>query len=124
MCRREIAHYRRLDRAGAVHWVDLRAAPEILARHGISPEAALRRIHGVTTAGEVVTGAEVFVMAWEHLPGWRMAAAASRRLHLVPLMERAYAPFSRWRWRRLADTGCADGQCASDAQPPGPNARA
>lgn len=109
LCRREIAHYRRLDRAGRVEWVDLRSAGRRLEGLGIDPGEAMRRIHAVDGAGRVVTGVDAFVVVWERLPGYRLLAALLCRL---PLLRRALAPlygrFARWRLRRR----CRSGDCA------------
>ena len=36
LCRREIAHYRRIDTAQRLCWVDAASEPEALQRHGVS----------------------------------------------------------------------------------------
>ena len=45
LCRREIAHYRRIDSAQRLCWVDAASEPEALSRHGLSLEAAMAELH-------------------------------------------------------------------------------
>jgi len=53
-------------------------------------------------------GAWAFAELWSHLPGYRWIAAALRRSRTLPLLDRCYALFARWRLRRL----CASGACS------------
>ena len=45
LCRREIAHYQRLDQQDKVRWVDIHAQPDSLHPYGVSWETAMQRIH-------------------------------------------------------------------------------
>ena len=45
LCRREIAHYRRLDRAGQIHWLDIDAQPERLQRQRVEQQNRQLRLH-------------------------------------------------------------------------------
>ena len=107
LCRREIQHYRRLDLGERVRWVDITAAGEVLARHGIDPAAAMQRLHALNERGEVVTGVAAFLVVWRQLPGYRHLARLLERLGLTPVLDRAYARFAVWRLRRR----CAGGVC-------------
>lgn len=107
VCRREIAHYRRLDRAGRVHWADIAADPAALDGTGIDPVNAMRRFHVIDPAGRVRSGAAAFTVVWDALPGWRHVARGVRALRLVAPLERVYARWAERRWRRLQRTHCA-----------------
>jgi predicted DCC family thiol-disulfide oxidoreductase YuxK len=108
VCRREIAHYRGLDRTGRVHWHDIDAHPEVLADHGIDRIAAMRRFHVIDAGGEVRSGAEAFTVVWAELPGWRLLARLVRGLRLLGPLESAYEVWAQRRWRRLQRGRCAD----------------
>jgi len=71
LCRREIVHYRRLDRAGRVDWVDLYAEPDLAERYGVSWGVAMQRIHLLQTNGRVVTGAHALAALWRRLARYR-----------------------------------------------------
>lgn len=107
LCRREVAHYRRLDRDGRVHWQDIAADPTPLKPHGVSAEQAMRRLHALDADGRLVSGAWAFAAIWRELPGYRWLARLVSTLHLLPLIDALYRRFARWRYTRR----CRDGIC-------------
>ena len=107
LCSREIAHYRGLDRACAMHWVDIATQAEEVEAHGLSVEQAMGKFHVLDAHGRWVTGAAGFAEIWSHLPGYRWLARGLRRAGMMPLLERVYAPFARWRLRRRCDADCS-----------------
>ena len=109
LCRREIAHYRRLRGAERVLWIDIARADAPLATYGLSRELAMARLHVRDTAGHWQTGAFGFAELWSHLPGYRWLARTLRLLRLLPLLDRVYASFARWRLRR----GCDERTCGN-----------
>jgi predicted DCC family thiol-disulfide oxidoreductase YuxK len=92
LCRREIAHYRKLDRAAALDFVDVSAegapTPADLTR-----QQAMARFHVRARDGSIVSGAAAFVEVWALLPGWRWAARLARLPGVVPLLELGYRLF-------------------------------
>lgn len=60
-CRREVAHYRSLDRENRVRWIDISREVDLLSRYGIDRDAAMRRLHALDERGHVVAGASAFV---------------------------------------------------------------
>ena len=77
LCRSEIAHYRKLDAAGRVDFVDL-SSPAADTGPDLSREAALGRFHVRGRDGELESGAAAFVRLWKELPGWRWLAVIAR----------------------------------------------
>lgn len=113
LCRREIAHYRRLRALRELHWVDI-ARPDFAARAwGVSHAAALAQFHVRDAHGEWHIGAHGFVELWSHLPVYRHLAGLLRLLRLTPLLDRAYRRFARWRLARRCDsTRCVPARVA------------
>jgi predicted DCC family thiol-disulfide oxidoreductase YuxK len=110
LCRREIAHYQRLDRAGAIDWVDLWSAPERLRRAGLDTAQAMARLHVIDSDGRLLTGVPGFVAIWRRLPWYRHLARFVTGLHLLRPLEWAYSGFADWRLRRRCQSGvCAGG---------------
>jgi predicted DCC family thiol-disulfide oxidoreductase YuxK len=66
-----------------------------LARWGLSPDAAVRRLHA-RAGGRVLAGLPAFRAVWAVLPGWRWLARATGLPGVRPLAdalyERAAAP--------------------------------
>ena len=110
LCRREIAHFRRLRGAQRLRWVDIARDPGTLAAYGLDPAAAMARFHVLDGRGHWQTGAWGFAELWSHLPAYRWLARAIRLLHLLPLLDLGYTKFARWRVRPR----CRAGTCKPD----------
>ncbi|WP_374428228.1 thiol-disulfide oxidoreductase DCC family protein [Ideonella dechloratans] len=127
LCRREIAHYRRLTPRQPIAWRDLSepATCAALDDPGVPNRAALlARFHVRDAAGHWHAGAAGFLRLWAALPRWWLLAAAVQALPGAPwLAERAYRRFLRWRpalqaraRRLLGERGEADCGAACDPQ--------
>lgn len=108
LCRREIHHYRQLDKNRAINWLDIANKPAELAEHNLSSSQAMRFIHGVDAEGTLVRGLEAFMMVWRELPYYRRLATVIEILRLQPLLNLAYERFANWRFKRR----CPDDQCS------------
>ena len=88
LCLREISLMRRLDRAGAVEFVDL--------GEGVCPldrSAMLARFHAQPPGGEIVSGAAAFAVMWRAIPLLRPFGLIARNRLALWLLERAYRLF-------------------------------
>ncbi len=106
LCSREIRHYRRLRGAGQIMWVDVSAADASLP-HGLNRESAMARFHVLDAGGEWQTGAYGFAELWSHLPAYRWLSILLQKLRLLPLLNRFYSRFARWRLNR----SCTEDSC-------------
>lgn len=97
LCSREIAHYRRLDQAGRIQWVDIVREDHLLEPHGLDYASTMAVFHVRDGAGRMHRGAWGFVEMWRHLPYYRALALVVRTLGLTGLLDRVYGPFARWR---------------------------
>jgi predicted DCC family thiol-disulfide oxidoreductase YuxK len=100
LCRREIAHYRRSRYADRLAWVDLSSDQARLEVHGLSRQQAMQRLHVLDASGNWQIGAWAFAEMWSHLPRYRVLASLFRHTGLLPLLDRLYNVFARWRSRR------------------------
>lgn len=107
LCRREVEHYRRIDRARRVDWVDITRQPDRLEAAGLGPDAAMSRLHAFDREGRLVVGVSAFVAVWHALPYYRHLARAVEALRLVGVLDWLYEPFAKWRLRRR----CREGVC-------------
>ncbi|MFP5357339.1 MAG: thiol-disulfide oxidoreductase DCC family protein [Gammaproteobacteria bacterium] len=113
LCRREIAHYRRLDPPGSgLRWQDLTAPDAPWAAHGLDHESAMRRLHVLDDAGGRYLGVPAFVQIWLRLPAYRWLARLLQALRLTTPLDRLYARFADWRYQRR----CRDGLCTPPAR--------
>ncbi len=104
LCRREVAFYRRLDRAGRIAWQDV-SAPDAAPGCDLSRDAALQRFHVREADGRLASGAAGFVAVWRRLPGFRWLAPLAAWPPALRLLEHAYLGFLKirpWISRRFA----------------------
>jgi predicted DCC family thiol-disulfide oxidoreductase YuxK len=105
LCRREIALMQRLDRAGAIRFVD--ATQDDLSCP-IDRADLLARFHA-SENGVMLSGAAAFAAMWRAIPLLRPLGLAARQRWILALLERAYGQFLKIRPRlqRLASRGLA-----------------
>jgi predicted DCC family thiol-disulfide oxidoreductase YuxK len=109
MCRREIAHYRRIRGARRLLWVDIDRTPDLEQRFGVARDAALARFHVRDCRGHWQTGAHGFVEVWRHLAGYRWLGRVVSGLRLTGPLDRAYRLWAGWRLARRCDSGTCRG---------------
>lgn len=95
LCRREIAVMRRLDRAGAIDFVD---ASDGDASCPVDRAELLARFHA-REDGVLLSGAAAFAAMWRAIPLLRPLGLAARTPWVLALLERAYCQFLRVRPR-------------------------
>ncbi len=95
LCRREIALMRRLDRKGAIDFVDLDGGE---ADCPVDRGELLRRFHAMED-GQVVSGAAAFAAMWRAIPRLRPLGLAARHPLVLAGLERLYVGFLRVRPR-------------------------
>lgn len=110
LCRREIAHYRKIDRDGRIQWVDITQEEDALANAGLDLPSAMRRLHVQETDGCLLSGVDAFVAIWRRLPRWRWLARLVTVLRLTRPLEWGYQRFAERRFQRR----CAEGACTLD----------
>lgn len=90
LCRREIALMRRLDRLGAIRFVDV--ADGTGADCPLDRSALLARFHA-REDGRLLSGAAAFAAMWRAIPLLRPLGLAARVPLVLALLERAYRVF-------------------------------
>ena len=98
LCRREIAWLQRLDRRGALRWVDVAPAG---AACPLDRGRLLERFH-VQADGEWLSGAAAFAAVWRAIPLLRPLGLLARWPWVLAALERAYGGFLRLRPRLQA----------------------
>jgi len=107
LCRREIGHYRRLDKQQRVKWVDITTDNALLTQHNIEPDQAMKLFHVLDRQQQLRIGAAAFVALWHELPGYRWLARLVTACRMTPLLHLFYIRFAAWRYRARS--------CNSDA---------
>ena len=97
LCQKEIALMRRLDRRGAIRFVDA-ADPGAAAECPIDPAQLLARFHAEED-GRLLSGAAAFAAMWRAIPLLRPLGLMARSPLVLGLLERAYIRFLRVRLR-------------------------
>jgi len=95
LCLREINLMRRLDRKGAVRFVDVTQGRDC----PLDPETLLARFHAREQGGELVSGAAAFAAMWRAIPVLRPLGQAARWQPFLTVLESLYLQFLRFRPR-------------------------
>ena len=106
LCKREIAHYQKLDKQHSIEWVDIVASQDRLKNLNIEFLDAMEVLHGVNEQGELVKGVANFMIIWNKLPQYRWLAWVIQILRLQPLLQWGYLHFAKWRFKRRMSQGC------------------
>jgi predicted DCC family thiol-disulfide oxidoreductase YuxK len=93
LCRREIALMRRLDRQGAIQFVDV---AQDGAACPLDRTLLLARLHAQED-GRILSGAAAFAAMWRAIPLLRPLGLAARTPWVLALLERSYVAFLRVR---------------------------
>ncbi len=96
LCVREIALMRRLDRRGAIRFIDVAAAADPSCPIGRA--ALLARFHAEED-GVVRNGAAAFAAMWRAIPLLRPLGLAARNAAVLRVLEAAYRQFLKVRPR-------------------------
>lgn len=95
LCRREIALMRRLDRRGAIAFVDVAAGDTVCP---MDPAMLLARFHA-REDGQMLSGAAAFAAMWRAIPVLKPLALLARNAVVLRFLERVYVGFLRVRPR-------------------------
>ena len=96
LCLREIGVMRRLDRRGAITFIDVSENGDPSCP--IDQSELLARFHAEEN-GEVVSGAAAFAAMWRAIPLLRPVGLIARNRVILSLLERAYFHFLKVRPR-------------------------
>lgn len=108
LCRREVAHYRWLDRnRHHVRWVDIHADSRELLAIGVEPAEAMARLHAIDREGRLQVGVRAFIAIWRELPLYRILPPVIRFLGVTDLLDRLYQRFARARLRSRCGDECS-----------------
>lgn len=98
LCLREIGVMRRLDRRGAVHFIDVQSGRDC----PLGRDALLARFHAQEDDAPIVSGARAFAAMWRAIPVLRPLGLLARNRAVLWVLERAYLGFLMIRPRLQA----------------------
>jgi len=93
LCRREIALMQRLDRRGAIAFVDVDSGDAVCP---LDRRALLARFHACEN-GRLLSGAAAFAAMWRAIPMMRPLGLLARNRWVLAVLERAYRAFLKIR---------------------------
>jgi predicted DCC family thiol-disulfide oxidoreductase YuxK len=89
LCSREIAIMRRLDRGGAIAFIDIAGSESTCP---VDRSALLERFHA-REGGTMLSGAAAFAAMWRAIPLLRPFGLAARNDRVLRVLERLYCMF-------------------------------
>ncbi|APG28322.1 hypothetical protein A7E78_10955 [Syntrophotalea acetylenivorans] len=99
VCSREIFHYRPLNRAGRLDFIDISAPSFDAAARGLDQAALMKAMHVQDAAGRLYLGVDAFRALWLGLPGLRYRCLSQLLglpgVHLLAVL--GYRVFARFR---------------------------
>jgi len=107
VCMRGVRHWRRLDRARRIEWVDLMEHPDALEAEGVSFAAAMDVLHVRHRDGHLMVGVPAFAALWSELPGYRYLSLLLSPPWIMAMADGFYRVTHRNRYTRR----CRDGAC-------------
>ncbi len=114
VCRREMEHYRQLDRSGNLQLIDIAASDFDAVAYGRNRDDFMASLHVRDAEGRYHVGVDAFARIWEVVPatGFSLLAAIVQLPVIHALAGVAYGVFARFR-RYLPKTagGCTDDSC-------------
>nr|WP_294519134.1 DUF393 domain-containing protein [uncultured Rhodopila sp.] len=93
LCSREIALMRRLDRRGAINFIDIAGGDSVCP---VDRSALLERFHA-REGGKMLSGAAAFAAMWRAIPLLRPLGLLARNDGVLRVLERAYLGFLKIR---------------------------
>ncbi|PWQ97462.1 thiol-disulfide oxidoreductase DCC family protein [Leucothrix arctica] len=100
LCQKEVKLMQKIDVSKAIRWVDINKDKQALEDAGITFQQAMDRIHVADESQQLHTGVAGFMTAWQYLPYYRRIVPVIKHTPLLlPLMERVYNLFAKYRLR-------------------------
>lgn len=93
LCTREINLVRRLDKRGAIRFIDIQAGRDC----PLDPQVLLERFHAQEGEGPVVSGARAFAAMWRAIPIMRPLGLLAQSKVVLWVLERGYVGFLKVR---------------------------
>lgn len=98
LCSREIALYKRLDKAKKINWIDINHSQVELSAEGIDYQDAMTLMHVKDSEGNVQIGIKGIMALWKQLPYYQRLVLDLNRLPFIyRLLGKAYIFFAPLR---------------------------
>lgn len=100
LCSREIRAYMRADTRKAIEWLDLSDPSIDITHESFEYIDALKRLHAKDSSNQYYVGVDAFLAIWKRLPTWVWLYHVARTKPVKVLLDKAYAVFAKYRFRR------------------------
>lgn len=89
-------------KAGRIAFRDINLEPEALRGFGVTVEDVRKRLHATSPSGDLLTGADVAIAAWQATPGEGWLASLLGNRVALPVTRLAYDRFADvlYAWNR------------------------
>jgi predicted DCC family thiol-disulfide oxidoreductase YuxK len=112
LCSREIEHYRKIDTAGRLDFVDI-AAPSFNAlEHQLDPIRVNEEMHVRDADGNLHIGVAAFIEIWRVLPAYQKWVPVATNSKVLPFLKLGYFVFAKIRPYLPKRKTCESGVCS------------
>jgi predicted DCC family thiol-disulfide oxidoreductase YuxK len=97
LCSREMAHYRIIDLAGDLEFVDIAAPHFDAGAEGLNAKRVNQEMHVRNAKGELHTGVAALIEIWKVLPAYQKWVPVASNPFILPILKVGYFAFARVR---------------------------
>lgn len=98
LCAREIDHYRKKDKAGAIEYVDISLVGFDAKKWNLDSKKIRKHLHVLDhQSGKIYTGVDSFIAIWKVIPGFYGFAKTAELKWVKPVLKVGYAVFAEIR---------------------------
>lgn len=107
ICSREIDHYRKIEGANEIRFVDITDEKFNPSAEGLNAKAVHKMMHVKLADGTILTAVDAFREIWKVLPAYRQLYKITGLSILRPLLDLGYHTFARLRpWLPKRSSNC------------------
>jgi len=97
LCSKEINHYRSLNGAEQIQFIDITSAEFSAEAEGLDPYAVHKVMHVRDDEGQIHKRVDAFIQIWQKLPKYQWAARIAEKAPVKAVLEVGYSAFAAAR---------------------------
>jgi predicted DCC family thiol-disulfide oxidoreductase YuxK len=112
LCSREIEHYRKIDKADALEFVDIADPGFDASAHGLDPIRVNQEMHVRDSKGKLHIAVQAFIEIWKVIPLYQKWVRVAENPLALPFLKVGYSAFAKVRPYLPKRKTCYSGVCS------------